>query len=234
MVGTKNEAIRKAWLEKTLKSLPSGSRLLDAGAGELANKEYCEHLDYVSQDFCQYEGAGDSKGLQMGAWDTKQIDIVGDITNIAAKDESFDVVLCSEVLEHLPNPVEALKEFKRLLKKDGKLILTAPFCSLTHFAPYHFSTGFNRYFYEHHLNDLAFRIEEVTINGNFFEYLGQEIRRIPIVSEKYSSKKRTFIERCKMKILRVFFLKMLESLSKKDKGSDELLCFGYQVIAVKD
>ena len=122
MVGTTNKAVREEWLSNTLKKLPDGLRLLDAGAGELANKKFCGHLDYISQDFCQYEGTGDSRGLQAGSWDTKKIDIVGDITNIPEADESFDVILCTEVLEHLPNPVEALLEFQRLLKKNGTLI----------------------------------------------------------------------------------------------------------------
>lgn len=230
MVGTQNEAVRKIWLEKTLNSLPKGLRLLDAGAGELGNKKFCDHLDYVSQDFCQYEGSGDEKGLQMGSWDTKYIDIVGDITDIPEEDESFDVVLCSEVLEHLPNPVEALKEFQRLLKKGGKLILTAPFCSLTHFAPYHYSSGFNSYFYEYHLQNLGFRLEEVTRNGNFFEYLGQEVHRVSSIADKYTSQKASRIERFAMKIV----LNMLERFSKNDTASNEVLCFGYQVIAIKE
>ncbi len=53
-----NEIDRQLWLKKTLNSLPKGARLLDAGAGELRNRQYCDHLDYVSQDFCQYIGAG--------------------------------------------------------------------------------------------------------------------------------------------------------------------------------
>ena len=51
-----NEITRQAWLKKTLNALPEGARLLDAGAGELTNRLYCGHLDYVSQDFCQYQG----------------------------------------------------------------------------------------------------------------------------------------------------------------------------------
>jgi len=51
-----NELNRQAWLKKTLTSLPAGARVLDAGAGELKNRQHCGHLTYVSQDFCQYEG----------------------------------------------------------------------------------------------------------------------------------------------------------------------------------
>lgn len=229
MVGTNNEATRKKWLEETLKSIPSGLRLLDAGAGELANKKYCTHLNYISQDFCQYEGTGDKKGLQRGSWDTGKIDIVGDIIDIAEDDESFDVVLCTEVLEHLPNPVKALEEFHRLLKKGGTLVLTAPFCSLTHFAPYHYSSGFNRYFYEFHLENLGFKLNEVSRNGNFFEYIGQEVHRIPSMADRYSMQKVSYLEHFSIKIV----LKMLERFSKNDTSSDEVLCFGYHVIATK-
>ncbi len=228
-IGANNEIMRQIWLEKTLTNIPKKLRILDAGAGELANKKYCSHLNYISQDFCQYEGSGDKKGLQTGSWDTHQIDIVSDIAEIPEADNSFDIILCSEVLEHLPNPVLALKEFHRLLKKDGILILTAPFCSLTHFAPYHYSTGFNRYFYEYHLEQLGFELTESTANGNYFEYLGQEIRRIPSIAEKYTIKKISRVER----LIINFLLKLLEKLSKQDTGSDELLCFGYHVIAKK-
>lgn len=230
MVGKNNEFTRQKWIESTLKSLPEGLRLLDAGAGELANKKYCSHLNYTSQDFCQYEGKGNDKGLQMGSWNTKYIDIISDITNIPEGDKSFDVIVCTEVLEHLPNPIKALEEFKRLLKNGGILILTAPFCSLTHFAPYHYSSGFNCYFYEFHLKSLGFNLKEVTRNGNYFEYLGQEIRRIPSMANKYSSKKVSIIGRLWMKLV----LNMLQKFSNYDTSSDEVLCFGYQVIAIKE
>jgi SAM-dependent methyltransferase len=124
---------------------------LDAGAGELRNKPLCHHLTYVSQDLCLYEGQGDGTGLQTRRWDTDRIDIRCDITAIPEPDASFDAILCSEVFEHLPDPLKALDEFARLLKPGGKLILTAPFASLVHFAPYFFGTGFSKYWYEHHL-----------------------------------------------------------------------------------
>ncbi len=229
MVGTHNEFNRKAWLEKTLKELPSGIKILDAGAGELANRVYCEHLDYVSQDFCQYDGKGDSQALQTGDWDTTKIDIVSDITNIPVENDQFDAVLCSEVFEHLPDPVSALNELVRIVKPGGKLIFTAPFCSLTHFAPYHFSSGFNRYFYQYHLDKMNCEIIELEENGNFFEYLAQEVHRIPTIASKYANKKLSFIERIAQRIM----LKALSRFSSSNTNSQELLCFGYHVVAIK-
>jgi SAM-dependent methyltransferase len=80
-------------------------------------------LDYVSQDFGQYDGVGDDAALQMGEFDYGRLDIVGDIASIDQPDSSFDAVMCVEVLEHLPDPIQAIREFSRLLKQDGHLIV---------------------------------------------------------------------------------------------------------------
>lgn len=227
--GRYNEETRLAWLEATLKKVPRGSKILDAGAGELAQKKYCTHLNYVSQDFAQYDGVGNDVGLQTETWDNSKLDIISDITNIPEPDSSFDAVMCIEVFEHIPDPISAIAEFSRLLKKDGLLVLTAPFCSLTHFAPYHFYTGYNRYFYEKHLVENGFEILEISANGNFFEYLGQELRRLKFCAESYSKTKISFLDR--LLILRMTFL--LSKLSRRDSNSDELLNFGFHVFARK-
>ena len=54
-------------------------------------------------------------------------DIVGDIEKkLPIKDKSYDFVVCSEVLEHVVYPRKTIKEFKRILKDDGKIIITLP------------------------------------------------------------------------------------------------------------
>jgi SAM-dependent methyltransferase len=229
-VGMHNEANRAEWLEKILSLIPEGSRILDAGAGEQQFRKYCTHLQYVAQDFAQYDGTGDGSGLQMGSWDQAKLDIISDITSIPEPDSSFDAILCSEVLEHLPSPIEAIAEFSRLLKTGGYLILTAPFCSLTHFAPYHYSTGFNTYFYQKHLTENKFEILEIKTNGNFIEFVAQELRRVETVASTYAKTKRlSLLEKIVIRSL----LNLLSRLSNRDKGSSELLCFGYQVFAKK-
>src|SRR5690606_26352568 len=136
--------------------------------------------------FGGYDGKGDGRGLQTEEYDYGQLDIICDITAIPVADASFDAVLCTEVLEHVPHPRRALDELARVLRPRGILILTAPFSSLTHYAPYHFCTGFNRYYYEHHLGELGFELLEVSPNGGYFDFLAQEIARVGSVAHQYT------------------------------------------------
>ncbi len=228
-VGTQNEHDRADWIEKTLKRIPAGARILDAGAGERQFKQFCGHLRYVAQDFAQYDGRGDGAGLHTGSWNQSGLDILSDITSIPEPDQSFDAIMCTEVLEHIPQPIAALQEFSRLLIPGGHLLLTAPFCSLTHFAPYHYYSGFSSYFYERHLPLYGFDIIDLRTNGNFHEYLAQELIRLSSVAEKYAGGSLRFWERVGVRLV----LRALQRFTGNDHGSSELLHFGCHVFARK-
>lgn len=222
-----NEEKRQQWLAQALSAIPSGLRILDAGAGELRNKPLCAHLAYVSQDVCQYDGSGDAQGLQTGTWNTSTIDLVCDIVNIPELDASFDIILCREVFEHLPDPLKAVDEFARLIKPGGQLILTAPFASLVHFAPYHYATGFSRYWYEYHLPARNFEILELVPNGDWFSYAQQEILRLPSMARKYGDPWWP-LAYLVAGIGLIYFL-----ICNKSKTADDVACFGWHWIAEK-
>ncbi|MEW6427165.1 MAG: methyltransferase domain-containing protein [Thermodesulfobacteriota bacterium] len=222
-----NEYNRNLWLQRTLAKIPSGSRILDAGAGELRNKEYCSHLTYVSQDFCKYEGRGDGLGLHTGEWNTKNIDIICDISSIPEPDNSFDVILCSEVFEHLPDASMVIGEFSRLLKRDGVLIITAPFASLVHFSPYHYVSGFSRYWYEYHLPRNDFDIKELSPNGDWFSYARQESFRLPRMARQYR-------DWCwPVAYVVAAFSGLYFVLRGVKAGAEEIACFGWHCVAIK-
>ena len=133
------------------------------------------------------------------------------------------------MFEHIVNPMDALKEFSRILKSGGKLILTAPFCSLTHFAPYHYTTGFNSYWYEYWLEKLGFEIISIESNGNYFDYLIQELIRANGVVKQYTGKKISIFYKIMIRLL----CSRLYKASKANNGSEKFLCHGYHVIAKK-
>ncbi len=223
-----NDENRQRWLKKTLASLAAGARILDAGAGELRNRPLCTHLAYVSQDFCQYDGgASMPAGLQTGQWNTSGIDLVCDIAAIPEADASFDAILCTEVLEHVPDPTKALDEFARLLKPGGKLIITAPFASMVHMAPYHYCSGFSRYWYEHHLKQRGFQIEELSPNGDWFAYCRQEIMRLGGMARRYGDWSWPL----------AYLLALLGALyfmvRSGGRNADDVACFGWQCVAVR-
>jgi hypothetical protein len=66
-------------------------------------------------------------------------------------------------------------------------------------------------------------------NGTFFEYLAQEIRRIPSMAELYAHDHPDQLEDSAMRIT----LNMLERLSRGGQRSAEMLHFGYHVRAMK-
>src|SRR3989344_4184600 len=105
-----SDRISIKWVIKQLRGLPATETILDAGAGEQRYKKYCAHLKYISQDFGVYIPGEAGVGLHPKLWNAAGVDIVSDITKIPVKSGSFDNILCTEVLEHIPYPDLAIKE----------------------------------------------------------------------------------------------------------------------------
>jgi len=66
------------------------------------------------------------------------VDVVGDIHTLPFEDERFDIILCTEVIEHLHSPHSAVAEMHRVLKCGGRLILTTRFVFPLHDVPHDF------------------------------------------------------------------------------------------------
>lgn len=225
----RNSYVRDMWVIDKLLGIPDGAVILDAGAGEQKYKQYCQHLKYIAQDFGEYIPQGNPSGLHSDKWDYSGLDLKCDIIDIPLHDNSVDVILCTEVLEHIKNPILAIKEFARLLKPNGKLLLTAPFCCLTHMAPFFFYNGFSEYWYDVHLKDYGFENILIKRYGNFFAWLQQELVRLNEMGERYSYGGMSSED------LKTIFdaIQILRGFSERDRGSDETLCFGMMVEATK-
>jgi len=217
-----SQSIRDLFIKKELSKLPDGTVLLDAGCGSQPYKQYCKHLKYMTQDFGQFnkdeligfaDGAGGSSGYKYG-----EIDYLGEIWRIDEKDGYFDVILCTEVFEHIPYPVETINEFSRLLKKDGTLILTAPSNCLRHMDPFFFYTGFTNRWYEKVLSDSNFKIEKIEQVGDYYKWMAVEIGRAAHHHNILA----------KILLLPAFLYFFFKKSNSKSKNT---LCLGYHVVA---
>jgi ubiquinone/menaquinone biosynthesis C-methylase UbiE len=188
-----NALTRNKWVAEKAKEIPKGSSVIDVGAGECAYKHLFQHCDYKAQDFCQYSGT--TEGTQQEGWEYGLIDYVSDIDNIPVPDKSFDVALCTEVLEHVPKPIEALKEIGRMLKTGGILYLSAPLGSGLHQQPFHFYGGYTPHFYNKFLVEFGFEIIEIKPIGGLFKHVGQELHRVGRVLIDRKSRRFTFFHK---------------------------------------
>lgn len=93
---------------------------------------------------------------------------------VAPGDGSADVVLCVEVLQRVPEPIETLREAARLLRPGGRLLLTASFAPSLG-SPAFYYGGFAPDWYRHFCRKNHLCILEMRPNGGFFRWLGRQL-----------------------------------------------------------
>ena len=101
--------------------------MLDAGAGRAQYRGLFAHAHYETADFLAVKGKKYARP-----------DYVCDLAAIPVADARFDHVVCTQVLEHLPEPQRVIEELGRVLKPGGTLWLSAPLFYAEHERPYDF------------------------------------------------------------------------------------------------
>jgi protein-L-isoaspartate O-methyltransferase len=104
---------------------PKNSFVLEAGCGVGAQTKIIASKNpdstFISIDLSM-DSISEAKKL-INSLDIKNVELrQADIYNLPFKDEIFDSVIICFVLEHLHNPIQALTELKRVLKKGGEII----------------------------------------------------------------------------------------------------------------
>ena len=157
-------------------SVPDGSVVLDAGAGACPYRKHFPHCQYETADFCQ-----SNRGYA-------PIDHVCDLRNIPVENNRYDLVLMTQVLEHLPEPLMVLKEMCRILKPGGALWCSAPLFFEEHEAPYDFFR-YTRFGMRHLLESAAFKVHSIEPLEGYFGALSYQLeaatRFLPIHPRHY-------------------------------------------------
>lgn len=96
---------------------------------------------------------------------SKNADFFYDGKNFPFLDAEFDSIICNEVLEHVFNPDEFLSEIIRVLKPQGKMLMTVPFVWDEHEQPYDYAR-YSSFGLKHLLEKNGFEILEQKKSGN--------------------------------------------------------------------
>ncbi len=85
------------------------------------------------------------------------------------KDESYDCIFCSGVLEHVDDYGKGLREITRILKDDGFLILGLPFRQALHMAPQDF-WRFTEFGIKHMLKESYTIVDLISIDNSVYDF----------------------------------------------------------------
>jgi len=94
-------------------------------------------------------------------------DYLCDARNMPFDNEYADIIICSEMLEHVDGVDDVLKEIHRVLKPNGKIYICVPFSMHVHSAPYDYGR-YTACFWEQHLNKFGFEILELEEQGGYW------------------------------------------------------------------
>lgn len=114
-----------AFVQSASEAAPPGTRVLDAGSGTQPYRPLFAHCHYVAQDW--------AASVHPQA---RQADIIADLAELPVPDERFDLIVCTEVLEHVSDPARVLAELHRVTARGGRLVLTVPFAMELHEEPH--------------------------------------------------------------------------------------------------
>jgi len=114
---------RLKWISRAIPK-KDNQKILDAGCGEGHLLEYIQAAN-PSHELVGYDITDVAIESARRRCPTARIERM-DLVKIESPDESFDVIICTEVLEHIYEYREVLGELLRVLKKGGALILTFP------------------------------------------------------------------------------------------------------------
>jgi SAM-dependent methyltransferase len=179
----KNEIFVGNWVKDQITRLGpilEFKHVIDVGAGLSPFKEHLqlEGFEYTSHDFNAYSPTSvQAPGLQNVSWEYPVHDFNCDILEIPAQ-QTYSLVLCTEVLEHVPNPVAAFLKLHQLTSVNGFIIITCPFLSLMHQAPYWYSSGLSPYWFDYWAKQNGLEIVSLEVSGDYIDLMEQELLRL--------------------------------------------------------
>jgi SAM-dependent methyltransferase len=152
-------------------------RLADLGCGNVPF--YFVYKQYVTENICIDWPNSFHKN--------EYLDIACDLNEpLPIADASFDSIIISEVLEHIADPQMLWSEMSRILKQQGKALLSVPFFYKIHEAPHDYFR-YTEFSLRNFANKNGFRVVELASFGGlpeiFTDILAKNLVKIPVIGE---------------------------------------------------
>lgn len=136
-------------------------------------------------------------------------DFYWDSNRIPLENNVIDSAMLIEVLEHIPNPINTLKELSRVIKKDGVLLITVPFLWTLHDVPYD-EYRYTPFALKRMIEEEAFEILEMESFGSWHASMAS---MLALYVKRATSGRRK-------KILTFLLTPLIKKLYKKDETID--------------
>ena len=193
--------------------------VLDIGAGSCPYEKLFKRQRYISTDFSLHQ---------------TNLDFISDAHRIPIKDNSVDVVVSTQMLEHVTDPEDVLEECYRVLNPGGRLFLTVPQLWQLHQEPHHYFS-FTKYGLELLFKRAGFEIKDIKARGGYFCFMSDKIRFSSQIFKQYLRGRRRVLlypffclHYVVFSLILPILLSELDWLDKEKK-----LTLGYQCICVK-
>jgi SAM-dependent methyltransferase len=145
-------------------SLPPAALLLDAGAGESQYRHLFPHCRYTAVDLA----VGDA------SWNYSKLDALANLLALPFREASFAAVLSIVTLEHVSDPLQALREMSRVCAPGARLFLVVPMEWEVHQHPHDYFR-FTRYAVAHLLRESGWSVLRLDAGGGFFRLLSRRM-----------------------------------------------------------
>lgn len=150
----KNDLLHKLYIEKIKKhAYLFWGRVLDIGCGQMPYIDLfwlSDRENYIGIDVVIGQGKVRASG-----------------ESIPFKDATFDSAVCLQTLEHVKEPKRLLSEAYRVLRPNGRLLLTVPFMWGIHSEPHDYFR-YTRYGLEYLANAAGFIVERIEADSGFW------------------------------------------------------------------
>mgnify|MGYP000019287153 CR=1 FL=1 len=194
-------------------------KVLDVGCG---NKPYQSLFNVPAENYI---------GCDLVQSSDQRVDVICPATAIDLPNSAFDTVFSTQVMEHVDNTELMMQECHRVLKNEGILILSVPFCWELHEEPHDYFR-FTKYGLQELCKRSNFEVIEILPNGGKWAALFQ--MNVNILYSTFRSKK--LVTRClKFLFINLHFTSLINRLGVwlDTRFFDSLLTLNYVLVAKK-